>query len=72
MFSNHRRADLTFSLLIMTCLVMIEGMRTKEIAGNGESAPSSVAGQTVTIASNISDVVMIDNDNGIPGVRVFE
>lgn len=71
MFSRYKRAFLTFSSLIMTSLVMIKGMRTEEVAGGGESAPNDVAGRTYTIASINSDVVMIDNNDGMPGVRIF-
>ncbi len=68
MFKRYRkRATRTFSTLIAVSLATIEGTRTEEVAGNGDSAPSSVGGYANHMTSNDTEVVMIHNDDGTTG-----
>ncbi len=65
---NEERMILMFSAFVMTGLFMTSGQRTEDVAEGGGLASIEVAGHINTIASHDTEVVVIDNDNGIPEV----
>jgi len=57
-----------FSAFVTTGLFMVGRQRTEDVAEDGESVPIEVAAHTNTIISRDTEVMVIDNDDGIPEV----